>query len=157
MLAGISTLLSLTIFLAVLLYKWKYTLYQTVITFIVLASLILFSLSLLVRDERKAYILAYIPLAFFSLTPIIYAARAKEFNPVSLVFIFIAYQIVLTLQSRFKKIKFLEELYIIFLSILGFWIILIKFSNLGYISLLLAVNTALLIGFLSYYLMEEEE
>ena len=50
-----------------------------------------------------------------------------------------------------------EDLTILLLAILGFWILYYKFMDLGYIAFLLGLNNALLIGFLSHTLIREEQ
>ncbi len=57
---------------------------------------------------------------------------------------------------RHENTIYPDDLLIVLLSILGFWIVYLKFMNLGNIGFLLALNTALLIGFLSHTLLEEE-
>ena len=157
MLVELSVIISLLAFILVIFLKWEYALYQVTITFIVITSLIFFTISIFTRNERYSFILSYIPFAFMIITSFVYVIKVKEFNPIALVFSLIAFQIIYSLKNRYKKFKYLEELYIICLSVIGFWIILLKFYNLGTISLLLAINTALIIGFLSYYLLHEEE
>ena len=57
---------------------------------------------------------------------------------------------------RHENIVYSDDLLIVILSILGFWIIYLKFMNLGNIGFLLALNAALLVGSLSHALLEEE-
>lgn len=65
--------------------------------------------------------------------------------------------ILATIFKRHKRLTYSEDFMIILLSILGFWVIYYKLISLGYIAFLLAINTSLLIGALSYMSMEEVE
>lgn len=56
-----------------------------------------------------------------------------------------------------RKRLYSEDLTILLLAILGFWILYYKFMDLGYIAFLLGLNTALLIGFLSHAILKEEQ
>lgn len=57
-----------------------------------------------------------------------------------------------------KEGVFYEDFLVVFLSLLGFWVIFYEFMSLGgVVPFLLAVNAALLIGWLSYAMLEEFE
>ncbi len=120
-----------------------------------------FLVSLLVstffRDERISFASAYAGISFMLTSTFAYAIKTMEFSMVSLLFYTSGLLLTFALYNRFEKLKYLDDFWIILLSFAGFWIILLKFSHLGIISLLLAVNTSLLITFLSYSIIEEEE
>ena len=65
--------------------------------------------------------------------------------------------VLMAVYDKYRGFQYHENLLIVMLSCAGFWVILNKFDNLGWISLMLATNSALLIGALSYMLMSEEK
>ena len=114
-------------------------------------------ISAFARKERYCYSFAYSGISFMLTAAFAYAIKAKEFSYASILFYILSLLVTLALYNRFGKLKYLDDFWIILLSATGFWIILLKFSSLGTIALLLAINTSLLITFLSYALLEEEE
>lgn len=109
------------------------------------------------QKERYCFAFAYSGISIMLTAAFAYAIKASEFSYVSVLFYFLSLLVTLALYSRFGKLGYLDDFWIILLSATGFWIILLKFFNLGLIALLLAVNTSLLIAFLSYALLEEED
>jgi hypothetical protein len=72
----------------------------------------------------------------------------------STIYFYLGILILASSVGRHKKI-YSEDLTIMLLAFLGFWIIYYKFADLGYIAFLLGLNVALLIGFLSHTLLTE--
>lgn len=122
-----------------------------------LLSLISVIISFIFSEERIKYNLEY--LSSLSLFLSVFGVLLNCFI-ISIFYFSLGLIILMTTIKRNydqnREIKYLDDLYIIFLSILGFWIIYYRFADLGYIAFLLGINTALLIGFLSHSLMEEE-
>lgn len=119
-------------------------------------SMIALLISAFARKERYSYSFAYSGMSLMLTAAFAYAIKAKEFSYVSILFYILSLLVTLGIYNRFGKLKHLDDFWIILLSATGFWIILLKFSGLGTIALLLAINTSLLITFLSYALLEEE-
>ncbi len=65
--------------------------------------------------------------------------------------------ILMPVYDKYRGFRYHENLLSVALSCSGFWIILNKFGNLGWMGLLLGANSALLIGGLSYMLVSEDE
>lgn len=109
------------------------------------------------KRQKPCYLSSYVTVSFLLTASFAYSMRAGEFNVMSPVFYLLSLGPVFSLYNRFEALRFLEDFWVTLLSAVGFWVILLKFSSLGTMALLLAVNTSLLIAVLSYALMEEEE
>jgi len=122
------------------------------------ASISLF-LSLLLKEKEKQISSLYVASLIFlsSFFASVRLALKQEFLLINAVFLLFGILILLSVYYRFRRFEYQENFLIIALSCLGFWIILEKFSNLGTLGLLLALNTAFLIGMLSYVLANEDE
>lgn len=119
-------------------------------------SMIALLISAFAREERYSYSFAYSGISFMLTAAFAYTIKSREFSYASVLFYILSLLVTFALYNRFGKLKYLDDFWIILLSTTGFWIILLKFSDLGTIALLLAINTSLLITFLSYALLEEE-
>jgi len=119
-------------------------------------SMVSLLISTLLKNERYSFGFAYSSVSLMLTAAFAYAIISKEFNYASILLYTISLLVTFGSYIRFGELRYLEDFWIILLSATGFWIILIKFSNLGTIALLLAINTSLLITFLSYALLEEE-
>ena len=119
-------------------------------------SMIALLISAFAREERYSYSFAYSGISFMLTAAFAYTIKSREFSYASVLFYILSLLVTFALYNRFGKLKYLDDFWIILLSTTGFWIILLKFSDLGTIALFLAINTSLLITFLSYALLEEE-
>lgn len=123
------------------------------------ASISLF-LSLLLQDDEKHVSSLYAAsLAFltFFLASVRAAPKGEALSQINAVFLLLGILILIVVYYRFRRFEYQENFLIIALSCLGFWIILEKFSSLGTLGLVLALNTAFIIGTLSYILANEDE
>lgn len=156
-LSGLNLILIL-IFI-ILVFKWKKIFYYNATLLALVVSILFLIFSVKSRKEKYAQTFAYISFSFMAVTSLAIFKKAHNFYLIVFTFFLLltAYQILLYINWRFGKMSYIDEFYIIFLSAVGFWFIIKKFYYLGVISLLLGINTALLIGFLSYYLIEEEQ
>ena len=113
-------------------------------------------ISVISTNERYSYASAYAGISFMLTAAFAYSIKTNEFSYASVLFYILSLLVTVALYNRFGKLEYLDDFWIILLSAVGFWIILLKFSSLGMIALLLALNTSLLITFLSYALLEED-
>lgn len=135
-----------------------------VISFVFGVSSVFMTASFFLKDEEKWTASLYIAsgiiitMVFTSLGTILkdmnFSMNVILTNIISML---ISIAVLMPVYDKYKGFQYHENLLIITLSCAGFWVILNKFDNLGWIGLMLATNSALLIGALSYMPMSEEK
>jgi septum site-determining protein MinD len=131
-----------------------------IMSFVFAVSSISLGISFVLKDEEARITSLYIAslmilTSFFTSLGIALNTKLNSFF--NAVLLLLGILILLPVYFRYREIRYKENFLIVLLSCLGFWIMLNKFYNLETVGLLLAANSALLIGALSYMLITEEE
>ncbi len=124
--------------------------------FILGLSAISANLLLYFEDPETSFTLTYISSLGLITGAIAYMEIKATMNPIVMLLFLVGVLILIAQHERFNGLEYPENFWIVLMSYIGFWIIWNKFKELGTLDLILSINTALLIGFLSYELMKEE-
>jgi len=130
--------------------------YFTALT-ILLVSSVFTGLLFYCKEEDTCITYSYVSGLMLITTALVFTIRIKEFSTTALVPLILGALIILSQVMRIGKLTSNINFLIVTASYIGFWFVLGKFSNLGVLGLVLAINTALLIGFLGNSLIKEEE
>lgn len=107
-------------------------------------------------EGRLESVTRNLPFTLWLMGPFAYASMLTDFGYLALIVILLILFKGQSLLGRFYEPIDEEEIWLTGVAALGFWVMLLRFHEQGLLALVIAVNTAVLIGVLGFILPEEE-